>query len=337
MFNIKEIAITLNTLSMDYKIGNLQDLRKKLKGLDRRPGTDLFREETISRDNEWAFHFGGRKELQFNIGTEKEGLRFGIAFSLEPSQTLPDISLLYPKIYKFNQYIREKPSFLHEYKMWYWQKSNRSSIFNVSEINEDLIQNNNFIFIGKISEALDYDQILSTFDHLLELYIYVESSDKIDSSDSSDDTSTFTFTPSKRQLVAKRNYSTVQRQISVDVRHSILQEKLYNNLASQYGVENIAIEHMINGKPVDLILRNDSEFWFFEVKTNRTAKECIRAAFGQLFEYAYWPGKINANRLIVAGEKPLDQSSMGYLDFLKNKFGIPIEYTQVNIENIDCT
>ncbi len=58
---------------------------------------------------DWAFHYGGRSEIQYNIGFEDEGFRFGLAFSLETSQTLPDINLLKPKIKKLNTLYEEKP------------------------------------------------------------------------------------------------------------------------------------------------------------------------------------------------------------------------------------
>jgi hypothetical protein len=43
---------------------------KKRKFFSRFLGTKL-RDNTISSDG-WAFHYGGRKELQFNIGIEEE-------------------------------------------------------------------------------------------------------------------------------------------------------------------------------------------------------------------------------------------------------------------------
>ena len=175
MYDIEQISWTLNELAGDYEIGNLQELRKKLKGLSRRPGTDIFNKKTISPDNDWAFHFGGRTELQYNIGIEKEGLRVGVAFSLEPSFSLPDVSILFPKILKFNRYLKKNVEKFNNYKMWHWGTSGRSSISNVYEINNDLMVVHNFIFIGKICKSVNYDEILKIFDDFLNLYTYVES------------------------------------------------------------------------------------------------------------------------------------------------------------------
>lgn len=116
--SIRDVAERLNALSENYKIGDLQNLRKEIKNLQRKPGSVIFHNDTIS-DEGWAYHYGGRKELQFNIGFEEEGLRYGIALSLESSQTLPDITLLYPNARRLNQFMRQNPKFFRDYLMWH--------------------------------------------------------------------------------------------------------------------------------------------------------------------------------------------------------------------------
>lgn len=114
--NIREIAVKINEESHKYQFGKLQDLRKEIKGLSKKASSLIFTDQTISNDG-WAFHHGGRKEIQFNIGFESEGLRYGIAFSLETSRSLPDLSILYPKILKLNSLIRNEPDLFLGYKM----------------------------------------------------------------------------------------------------------------------------------------------------------------------------------------------------------------------------
>ena len=199
---ISEIANQLNDLSKNYQIGKLQQIRKELKQLKRRAGSNIFDKTTISDDGEWAFHFGGRRELQFNIGFENEGFRFGLAFSLETSRSLPDIKILFPRIYKLNSIIRESPEFFSDYKMWFWDK-NRSEIGKVTEITKSNIKQGIFIFIGKIIplENIDFNNILSTFDNLLELYRKVEERKtevKIINDDYADN---FSFKKENRKLV----------------------------------------------------------------------------------------------------------------------------------------
>ena len=148
---IRKIAYKINDLSRGFNIGTLQNIRTEIKKLERRPGSDIFKDSTIDKNDEWAFHYGGRKELQFNIGLEDEGLfRYGIALSLEASHTLPDITILYPKARRLNQFIRQHPDFFADYKMWYHQENGRSKIGPVKEISEDLLKLHTFIFIGKL-------------------------------------------------------------------------------------------------------------------------------------------------------------------------------------------
>lgn len=65
----------------NYRFGQLQEIRRELKGLARVSRT-IFRDQTTFED--YAFHYGGRTELQFNIGFEDRydgeiRLRHGVA------------------------------------------------------------------------------------------------------------------------------------------------------------------------------------------------------------------------------------------------------------------
>ena len=98
--DIPRIANRLNDLAPSHPIGKLQDVRTQLKKLNRRPGDKIFSAQTTFAD--WAFHHGGRTELQFNIGyadgDKNDDLRHGVAFSFELSQTLKSIDVLVPKV-----------------------------------------------------------------------------------------------------------------------------------------------------------------------------------------------------------------------------------------------
>ena len=98
--DIHGIADKLNDLAPPHPIGKLQDIRTQLKKLKRRPGDKIFSTQTTFDD--WAFHHGGRTELQYNIGYVDgditDELRHGVAFSFELSQTLKSIDVLVPKV-----------------------------------------------------------------------------------------------------------------------------------------------------------------------------------------------------------------------------------------------
>jgi len=330
---IREIAYRINELSHDYKIGGLQDIRKSLKGLNRRPGSEIFADASIS--DEWAFHYGGRKELQFNIGYENEGLRYGLAFSLEASHTLPDVSLLYPKILKINQFIRENPGFFNNYRMWHYHKDVRSQIVPVVEISEKLLVSHTFIFIGKLVHIEDeaYIEILKTFDELLTPYIYVEKEavSGVVEYEQSDYDYKFVFKRKPIQFCKKKEYTIEERAVNLEIRHSLIQEKLIDLLAEEWGADNVSAEQSVFGKKIDIVIRRNTEYDFYEIKTCGSAKACIREAIGQLMEYAYWPTGDNAKNLIIVGEEPADAQTEKYLAYLREKFKLPIHYKHLRI------
>ena len=178
MTDIQSLADKLNSKADRYQIGGLQDLRKKLRGLSKRPGNSIFSSKTTFQD--FAFHHGGRTELQFNIGfdgSNGKSLRHGIAFSFETNQTLPDIDVLRPKVRLFNEFLDLYPTKYSRMRMWHWDVNGRSDEYSPSAIPPERITNGVFVFLGLLNpiKNVDCDQILSDFDDLFPLYKYVES------------------------------------------------------------------------------------------------------------------------------------------------------------------
>lgn len=328
---ILELALKLNEASKNYKIGDLQKIRKTLKGLKRSPGNEIFNIATINEDG-WAFHYGGRSELQFNIGIEEEGIRYGLAFSLEPSQSLPDVSVLYPKILRLNCLIREKPELFSEYKFWYWH-GERSQPANFVQIPAEIIKSGYFIFFGKLvkEKELDINVILQEFDKMLSIYLLVEGEVDTESLITKEEIDQFFFTRQPRSLIISREYSTVERETNIDVRHSEIQLKLKELLEKEYGLENVSIENPCGGNRIDAVVRQKTGFIFYEIKTASNPRSCIRQALGQILDYAYWPGKKKANQMVIVGEYPLTENGKRYLAFLNKEFSLPISYLQLTI------
>lgn len=173
---IPELAHLLNELAPGYDIGALQALREKRlkhKAVTRR----LFTGQTIK--DTYAFHSGGRQELQFNIGSENDGksVRYGVAFSLELSFALKDISGLLPKIERFNTFLSKHGNEFSDLKMWVWHKDGtRTPDYAPKEIDAETAISGNFIFLGTQTgaETVDPDKVLTLFDRLLPLYRYTE-------------------------------------------------------------------------------------------------------------------------------------------------------------------
>jgi hypothetical protein len=131
--------------------------------------------------------------------------------------------------------------------------------------------------------------------------------------------------------IAKKTISVAsraQKELDINLRHNLLQEELCRRLSEKYGTENVQGE---NPSGIDVVVRQNDEYWFYEIKTSDSPRICIRQALGQLLEYAFWPGVQNATRLVVVGEAALDEEGKKYLITLKTRFSLPIEYEQIVI------
>jgi len=178
------IVDLLNELSVGYEIGKLQSWRQKNKGRKRAIGRKIFWRSTTKE--KYAFHYGGRTEIQFNIGFDLlEKFRYGIAFSLETSQFFHDVELFYPKIERYNVYVRKHRNKFDSFSGFTQKKLGVVAEYPADVIPEEQYKNHQkktFFFIGKyfnkkVNEITtdDCHTILETFDELFDLYKFVES------------------------------------------------------------------------------------------------------------------------------------------------------------------
>lgn len=157
MRNIGEVAAVLNARLGKTALGDFYALRGRLNGGRRRAG-GLF--QIVRGDDKpmsgYAFHEGGRTELQFNIGFEDDGhFRYGVAFSLEPGRDMPDpVSALRPKIDAFNAALSRHGQ-LQRLSMWSHRNrvrsrdGLRSQDGRVEAIPESLMHPGTFVFVGE--------------------------------------------------------------------------------------------------------------------------------------------------------------------------------------------
>jgi hypothetical protein len=80
------------------------------------------------------------------------------------------------------------------------------------------------------------------------------------------------------------------------------------------------------------VVRRGERFWFYEIKTSISARGCIREGLAQLLEYCLWPGGREAEKLVIVGEPPLDNTSERYIATLRERFSMPIEYCQFDLD-----
>ena len=328
---IPVLAAALNEASARYEIAGLQQLRADLRSKTRLASRRIFDRRTIHPT--YAFHLGGRTELQFNIGTEERGgqpaIRHGVAFSLELSQSLPSIDPLLPKIARFNDFVRSQPEDFPGLRMWHHDGVGRHPDHGVGPIDDDVAQAGSFIMLGRwVRESeVSVDEILLDFDRLLPLFAYVESGGTRPGHRPVPG-----FHPGCPAFVTKASVVRPERVTDVALRHKLLQPLLHKCLSSEAGASNVQTEHHLDlGVRVDAAVRLRRGFAFYELKVAPTFQACMRAAIGQLLEYAHWPSAVRASELIIVGEFPADKDARAYLRLLRNKFSLPVWYRHLSV------
>jgi hypothetical protein len=328
---IADIAAEVNLRSQARPIGRLQEIRDQRSRASRRRTRKLF--DGRSTFDAYAYHTGGRTELQFNIGFEmlghREVFRDGVAFSLEPSRNLPSIAPLVPKIQRFNEYLRIHAEDFAGFRMWHFvEGKGGDSDYPSAPISSELVIPGSFIFLGRRQPAANVDVtlILDDFDALLPLYEFVEGTGPFPTSPKAK--GDFDFVPGRTPTLSRTRATIYGQTIDVTLRHNDIQRALFDYISSLHRDEVCAEVRTGNGTLIDLGRRRGDHYWFYEIKTGISARTCIREALGQLLEYAFWPGGRQATALVVVGEAVLDRDAEFYLQGLRSRFGLPIFYQQ---------
>lgn len=329
--DLRMIAAELNQRARVHPIGRLQEIRAELHH-KRRAGRDIFRSATTH--SEWACHFGGRTELQFNIGLENVSdarmLRHGVAFSFQRSRDLQrPVEVLRRPVERFNKFIRLHSDLYGDMRMWHYKRDERSPVSKPRPILHDLRTEGVFVFLGKRQrcDRIDYEVVLDDFDRLLNLYEFTEGGGE---SRTVSVPIQVEFRPGFKPKASSTMATQSRKQWQVILRHNKLQEALCRRLVAQYGAKNVRAEFSdVLRTSVDVVVRRRKGYWFYEIKTADSPRGCLREALGQLLEYAFWTGSRVVTRLIVVGEAAIDEECEKYLQLLKDRFSLPVEYQRI--------
>src|ERR1700741_1209233 len=154
---IQEIAERLNDLAIEggYSIAALPELRKRHLGKKQLPNKIFTFHTIFDGNNKYAFHHGGRDEMQFNFGQEEiDGnvfSRYGLCFSLNASHSLPNpVGDLEHFKKKFNECVDKHPQYFNDFDLWYYQNGQRHGNFSPQKISDHWFQNGTFICVGKV-------------------------------------------------------------------------------------------------------------------------------------------------------------------------------------------
>ena len=111
--------------------------------------------------------------------------------------------------------------------------------------------------------------------------------------------------------------------------HNDMQNRLFDYLVNQLGEDSVGTEQGTgSGTSIDIVTRQGRNFTFYEIKTARNIRACIRQAVPQLLEYAYWPDECRANELVIVGPHAISDEARKFIVLLQDRFSIPISYRQ---------
>ncbi len=240
-----------------------------------------------------------------------------------------------PKIARFNEYLDLYPDAFVGFEMWHWTDSDRvrSENYSVAPIPDAQVQPGTFIVLGRLQppNAINLGFILDDFDRLLPLYEYVEGTSAFPTQAPESQRRGFIWSPGNKARVTGTRYDRPAGTVEKSLRHNWLQPALYEYLFSIHGDCVSGEQQTADGTYIDVAVRQDTEFTYYEIKTGLSAQACIREALGQILEYSYWPGAQFASRLVIVGEPPLDETAKAYLQTLRTKHSLPVEYRQFDM------
>lgn len=136
--------------------------------------------------------------------------------------------------------------------------------------------------------------------------------------------------PGKNETVTKSKGGKKDKSLF----HNEIQTNIFNLLEQNYKKGNVGTENDLGYQTkVDIVVRLKNSFIFYEIKTSQTAKAAIREAMGQIIEYAFWPDKKNAEKLVIVAPASATTETKVYIKRLRKEFNLPIFYLEYDVKD----
>ena len=141
----------------------------------------------------------------------------------------------------------------------------------------------------------------------------------------------FSFRSSPISKPDKNHRKMEFQMIEIPLLHSEICEGLYKLLSKEYGKNNVTHENSTGDKTkIDLVRKQNNEYILYEVKTYPNIRNSIRAALGQILEYAFWQPDKKIRELIIVSHLESTPEATKYLKHLRTKYKLPIYYQSFN-------
>ena len=119
----------------------------------------------------------------------------------------------------------------------------------------------------------------------------------------------------------------------IALRHNSVQDELYVQLVKEFGNDKVWTEYPTGtgGLADARALNADGQCYVYEIKIADTASLVVRQAMGQLLEYSYRSGGLEAVKLFAVGEPDLDDVTQRFIMRLRADFSVEIDYLQIKL------
>lgn len=143
---------------------------------------------------------------------------------------------------------------------------------------------------------------------------------------------TYEFVPGHRTSSGNHEVSwrrTESGEVQIRHLHKQISDELTEFLSERFGAENVDQESGLDSRHVDIVVRTGPEdYVFYEIKTYASLRTSVREALGQLLEYAHYPEKKNACKLVVVSHssywKSEKKNVVKYVSYLRKIYGVPL-------------
>lgn len=182
--------------------------------------------------------------------------------------------------------------------------------------------------VWKITEPAALKHILATLDgpSIKDFQFF------LDAADQDAAVKPFAFKPGHVERGVNQKSKSASPEHIVNRLHNEIQNKLYTYLVAELSSASVGTEQNTgSGTVIDLVTQHNGKTTFYEIKTGDSVRTNIRQAIPQLLEYAFWSSREWTVELIVVSHLPITPDAHRYMEFLKNYFGIPIEYRQFDL------
>ena len=224
-------------------------------------------------------------------------------------------------IYRTNGWINEMKNQLEKLKLNSgsldkWIKDGK--LFNIRFKPNDLEK---YFASPRLVDSLD-SRITSTRYNLLDVEQFniseEESSEEFDINTGNDGDKPY------NRKITKRVF---HREIELVQKHNEMSYTFLKFLKQQYPNEIVKREcKAYESKRIDIVRETNQGNIFYEIKTYNDPVTSIRNALGQIFEYAFYPNKRKAIKLIIVSHRPASITLKKYIQHLNEIIDTPLSY-----------